>query len=262
MSQANLALPRFLALVACGTSVAAPVCAQIARASGKLPMTIAADLVGEGKRETATVQARQKAESVTGFTLAIGTSKISVTLGAEAGMEQCEGLRIVQVDGDSHARQVIVVLSGPDDIQEDYVFGFDGRQIFKIGMVPASATVPGNGAIYADHWMQFWDCKLKYAADLKARTLRFVPQPLYFVGQSAMAAKSFPIRRDQAASSAVVANVAPGSTFTVVVYQMAKSPENDSGGGGWYLLKTQTGLCGWAQLTTFQDKQHGLTFAD
>ncbi len=234
--------------------------AQVAQSAQDTPTyttSTTADLAGNGKQEAISVRVTNKGDSIADFTLTVGAAKL--TIAQTDDMDECKGLRVVQVDRSVPARQVIVALGGPDDIETDYLFGFDGSHIFKIGKLDSVADVRGNGAVYTTQWMDFWIATEKSFVDLRKRRVQNVPQPLYYVGESTTATASFPLRSDKSGSTEVVA---PGSKFIVVAYTPDATGALTRGDRGWYLIKTQYGVCGWARLKTFQDKQKGLTFAD
>ena len=88
-----------------------------------------------------------------------------------------------------------------------------------------------------------------------ARTLRRVTQELYHVGAEATVRESFPIYHSRN-HSGIVARVQPGSK--VLLLACDPSPECKTPKGevddyycDWYLIRSVTGLTGWARLRSF-----------
>jgi hypothetical protein len=98
--------------------------------------------------------------------------------------------------------------------------------------------------------------------DPKTQTLTLVRQPAYYVGTPTTVKRTFPIHLDHAAGSAVVATVSPGSKIQLLLFWSAASqPEMTREENAWYLIKTATGLCGWARFDSFREKVSELPYA-
>ena len=85
---------------------------------------------------------------------------------------------------------------------------------------------------------------------------------MYFVGVPATVKQTFAVRQDHTTVSGIVASVAPGSKIQLLLFWAASPrPEASRETNGWYLIKTATGLCGWARLDSFREKVDGLPYA-
>jgi hypothetical protein len=176
--------------------------------------------------------------------------------------EESPGFRIVKIDSAGKTRQIAARFIGPNDLEETRFYRWDGRAIRRVGVVPSAMEVSGNGAVYAGVWMGFWRCAQKFAFDPKTQTLVYVRQPGYYVGVPATVKQPFPVHIDHAAGSGAVASVAPGSKIQLLLFWSAASPpEAGTKDNSWYLIRTATGLCGWARFDAFRDKVEGLPYA-
>lgn len=218
-----------------------------------------ADLDGGGKMETISFAANA---DNTAFTLRVGGATRVVH--PEIPPDQpIRGFRLVRLDSGAKERQIAVLVVGLDSVEDTYFFAYVGKRIVSRGDVNGVTQIPGNGAVYSDDWMDFWTCHEKYALTAGG-VLAAVPQAAYYVGVPATVKQSFPVRTSASVAGAVVANVAPGSKIELLLYQpLPGKPlwKMMDGMKGWYLVKTATGLCGWARYEAFGDKVSGLPFA-
>lgn len=215
-----------------------------------------ADLDGDKKPDAVSVTSGLVNDSVR-FTLTVNGAKLSVS--PKNYLTRAPGFQVLTL-GDAARKYIAVWLEGETDDQEVRFFRYDGMAIRAAGVVPGR-TQTKNGIVYATWWMGFWECKAKYAPGADG-ILRFVPQAAYFVGKSGTVKTSFAVRVSPAKTAAVVANVAPGSRVELLLfrpYDPASVPRGCE--GGYYLIKTQTGLCGWADYKVFKDKIPDLPFA-
>jgi hypothetical protein len=217
-----------------------------------------ADLNGDGKPEK--IGIAFTGQNPVRFTLSVNSVKLADK--ADSFSDESPGFRVVKIDSAGRTRQIAVRFIGPNDLEETRFYRWDGRAIRRVGVVPSALDVSGNGAVYAGVWMGFWRCSQKYALDPKTQALVFVRQPGYYVGVPATAKQSFPVRLEHAGGSGVVASVAPGSKIDLLLFWSASArPEASGETNSWYLIRTATGLCGWARLDSFREKVEGLPYA-
>jgi hypothetical protein len=210
---------------------------------------------GDGKADKVAVTADPVKSR---FTLTINSARLAVP--HDNFMDGLPGFRIVKLSEGAKQSYVVVSLMGANDRNEHYFFLYDGKTIRRAGTLPGTYTVPGNGVVYIKHWMGFWMNSLKYAA-AKNGVLQFVPQAGYYVGASATATKTFPIRVSPTKNGAVVANVAPVSKIDLLLFVPYGKEPSAGAENGYYLIKTQTGLCGWADFKLFGRRVEGLPYA-
>jgi hypothetical protein len=217
-----------------------------------------ADLNGDGKPEKIAISF--SGENPVRFTLTVNSVKLVDK--ASSFAEESRGFEIVKINSAAKARQIAVRFIGPNDLEETRFFRWDGRAIRSVGVVPSATEITGNGSVYTGVWMGFWRCSQKFSFDPKTQTLTLVRQPAYYVGTSTTVKRPFPIYLDHAAGRAAVATVAPGSKIQLLLFWSAASrPEMTREENAWYLIKTASGLCGWARFDSFRGKVQELPYA-
>jgi hypothetical protein len=179
------------------------------------------------------------------FTVSVG--KASITRAFESG-EPIDGFIVVDVDENDKYKEIAVHTPGPSDDDEYYLFWYDGTSIHKMAYLSRWPHFYGNGIVNVDAWMGFWTKREKYVLNATTRILDRVPQELYYVGVEANVRKSFPIYRTRT-SSGIVANLKPNSTCLILVCDTSHQPMQN-----WYLVKSVTGLVGWAREDEVFDK--------
>ncbi len=210
------------------------------------------DINGDSGADSVSVSAK----SENAFTLSINNAKLAVS--HETFYSRVAGFQVLKLSGNAKQKYIAVLLSGDNDYRETRLFLYNGKTIRPAGTVPGAIVAP-NGIAYSQWWMGFWQCKGKFAPD-KNGVLQFVPQAAYFVGKSGTVKETFVIRTDPTANAPVVANVAPGSTVELLLYKPLSGVPQD-GEIGYYLIKTATGQCGWANFKNFGRKLPDLPFA-
>lgn len=177
-----------------------------------------------------------------------------------------DGFLIVDIDATDRYKEIAVHTPGPSDDDEYLLFWYDGKSLKDMGRLSRWPKFVGNGIVLVDGWMGFWKKREKYLLDKTTRTFHRVPQELYHVGAEATVRESFPIleRRER---SQIVARVRPGSKVLILVCDPSpecKTPEGeiDDYYCDWYLIRSVTGLTGWARLRSFWNKVEGLPWAD
>lgn len=201
--------------------------------------TLAADLDGDGQPETVTLSV-----SLDGtFVLkANGSSYAGEFHLEDAALELLNDqitLRAVAIDQGGPCREIEFRYDGDRyDLQECFLFSYKDVTLRRIHDFPINAqpVYAGGGIVLVEHWQEFWTKKDKYLIDRGTRMLKAVPQAFYYVGVEAGVLEMFSIYRGMHTSD-IVANLRPGSTCVILVYDPR----------GWYLIKSESGLVGWAK---------------
>ncbi|MDI6851116.1 MAG: hypothetical protein QMD82_04175 [bacterium] len=115
----------------------------------------------------------------------------------------------------------------------------------------------GNGIIYIDDWMGLWKKREKYVLNQRTEELERVPQEFYYVGAEAPLTKSFPIYRTRE-NNKVVAYLREKSNIFIIFCE----PKDSNLFKHQYLIKSKSGLLGWASLESFEYKVEGLLWPD
>lgn len=225
--------------------------------AGTLAPPITQDFDGDGKPETVVV----KDEQLLVPPLA--------DVWCPDGM--CE-LEVIDVASDKPGKELLVCQLGPRDDRScnllRRVKGAWSMSTFPAGIGnPARVVATGNGivlGVYEDRWYSRVE-KMTWADG----ALTHVKQPLLSVvteqrpsGWTWKVDRSFPIY-DAPNGKAVVANVAPGKDAAVV----AESPDHLYGAQWddtkrWLLVRTQSGLLGWATLASVIASSDALTLVN
>ena len=208
-----------------------------------------ADLNGDGKAEPISLEWK---EGDSQFTLKVG----GATLRGSAEGTEVHGVSVVDLDSGDKWKEVVVQMGLSESDIHSLLYGFDGKMLKELGGVHALTEVRGNGIVLSDSWMGFWNRREKYVLDRKAWRLERVPQDMYYVGAEASVKQSFALVRSRT-DKTVVANLAQGSKIQVI----AAEPVGADDAPLWYLVKSSTGLMGWAQTQDLTDKTEGLPFA-
>ncbi|QQR44602.1 hypothetical protein JKA73_00130 [Myxococcus xanthus] len=224
--------------------------APLAIADDTAPVKSASvDLNGDGTPEAVSIQFDEPKNE---FILKAG----SATIRGPGDDNEPAGVFIVDLDSRDKRKELVVRTGQTDYDQRSYIYGFDGKALKLLGTVPALTEAKGNGIILSDSWQGFWNRRDKYAVDAKTGKVSEVPQDLYAVGVEATVKQSFPLARSRTDKSAV-ATLAQGSKIQV----LAAAPSGRKGEDYLYLVKSSTGLLGWATAKDLTGKTDGLPFA-
>jgi hypothetical protein len=222
-----------------------------------------ADLDDDGKPESIRLTVTPRTDTLPlRFTLTINGVAIAGKFDDFAS--EIPGFKVVQIDRGSKRRQIMVVGLGDSDFHDTAFYRWDGKRPVFLGIVPTNPDIKGNGALYARIWMGFWTRTEKFAIDAKTGRLAHVPQPFYYVGLKAKVRTTFPIHRAPSDTAPSVAGVAPNSDIEILLYQPRASRSGSPGyseENDWYLIKSETGLCGWVRMKALRENCVNLPFA-
>jgi hypothetical protein len=223
--------------------------APAAHAQGEPVQSTSADLNGDGKPEALSVQWK---EGDAAFVLRAG----GATVKGSAANTEVRGLTVIDLDS-SDKRKEVAVLTGMTEYDKRVdLYAFDGKSLKPLGSVPALTEVRGNGIILSDSWQGFWNRRDKFALDAKKTKVSEVPQELYYVGVEATVKQLLPLTAGRA-DKALVATLAQNSRIQVLAAVPLKGGKSDY----LYLVKSATGLLGWATSRDLVEKTEGLPMA-
>ncbi len=218
-------------------------------------MSATADLDGDGRAERVNLTLPKTGGQGAKVQLRIG--ELSVDIGAEVREELPEGVAIVDIDSRDRLKEVVVKCGSSNGGGGHLVYAYDGKTIFQLGGF-WGPRFRGYGIVYDDCWTGSFLVRDKWVLDRKSREFRLVRQPMNYIGNVFKADSSFPIRYSMDDGSHVVANIEPKSQILIVA--LAYKPEKRKVIGSsdryetierqWYLIKSYTGLMGWASADT------------
>lgn len=225
-------------------------CPLIGSSTDKFVKSAEADLNGDGKVEKIVLNEDPDRD---GFKLTV--ARLSATGRLESG--EADGFIIVDIDKNDKYREVAVHTPGPSDDDEYLIYWYNGTSIREVGRLSRWPTFFGNGIVHVKNWMGFWSKTEKYVLQKHTRTLKRIPQEFYYVGIEAIVKESFPIYKTRKGVHRVAYLKAVSNILLLVC-----DPSDEDFFSHWYLIKSSTGLIGWARLGSFSRKVEGLMWAD
>lgn len=221
-------------------------------------MEAQADIDGDGANES--IKLELTADD--GYKLIIDGSSVLGSLDSGAP----DGFKVVDIRTTDAVKEVAVHAPGPSSDDEYRLYWLKGTAIKEVGHLARWPEFPGNGSVYVDRWEGFWRERDRWTLVPATHKLVKVPQEFHSVDQECTAKEAFPLAWKRSAPGVVAEVVAAGTKARVV---LAAAPERRGCGkeGGpffcrWYLLRSETGILGWARLKDFYEKVDGLLWAD
>ena len=171
-------------------------------------------------------------------------------------------LHIIDIDKGDNYKEVDVHTPGPSDDDIHDIYWFDGQNINRVGSLIRWPDFPGNGVVYVDDWMGFWARTDKYVLNPQTHVLECILQELYYVNYEIFVKESFPIVKSPT-DKTVIANLKPGSRAKILACDFPTERKDVfyDYEERWYLIKSESGICGWAQEKTIRFKA-SLHYAD
>ncbi|WP_417913656.1 hypothetical protein [Candidatus Electronema sp. JM] len=220
-------------------------------AENKFVQSAKVDLDGDGKTDSIVLSGITANGS---FHLKINT----VSADGKFDSDPVDGFLVIDIDKQDNYKEIAVHTPGPSDDDEYLIYWYDGKSIQKMEHLSRWPEFLGNGIVYVKNWMGFWSQNNKYVLDKKNRKLYEVPQEFYAVGVEATVKESFPIYKTREYKD-VVAYLKPETKMTLLVCDPSPAGKYSS----WsYLVKSSSGLIGWARENQFSQKVQGLPLAD
>ena len=222
---------------------------SISARDGKFTNTRVDDLNSDGKEDK--VILKIKKDDWYSSTLTINDKSIDA-IGDDFGNVY---LSIIDIDKSDPYKEVAVHSPGPSDDDEYNIFSYDGKEIYELGLIMRWPEFTGDGNIIVNDWQGFWSSVDKYTLDQKSHKLIRHPQDLYAIGYCLEVNKTFPIycheNRDM-----VLADLREGSIIKIVACDMNRGQNKDESDYQkyWYLIKSESGLLGWAKEDDFREK--------
>lgn len=153
-------------------------------------------------------------------------------------------------------RELLIHTGDGLDYSAYELFRYTGKRIVKLGRL-FSPTFSGNGIVYSNQWMGFWQKVQKWTLQRKKLRLVAAAQELFSVGVSARVKTSFPIFQKHSRSSAKIAYLRKKSRIKILVAYAISQNENKI----WYLVRSSTGLIGWVDANTVHRKMSEVPWA-
>jgi hypothetical protein len=200
------------------------------------------DLNGDGVKDSIDLSHvkshRPTPQQQTMFDLQINDASIQGSFDSE---ELFDGFAIVDIDKSDKYKEIAVHTPGPSDDDEYLIYWYDGSSIKEVGHLSRWPRFTGNGIVYVNGWVSFWQDTDKYVLT-KQRTLQLVPQPFHYVGMKCKVKTSFPIY-ESINSRSIVANLRSGSQIFVVLGDISNTENSRT----FYLVRSESNLLGWVE---------------
>jgi hypothetical protein len=220
----------------------------------EMPINREIDLNGDGTSESIELEPVKPRNGYHGV-LKINEHRIDV------GDEDEFQVEIIDIDTRDKDKEIAVHYFGPSDDDVFYIYRFTGKELAKIGVLSRWPEFKGNGEVIVNDWKGFWADREKYVLNKQNHELDSIPQDLYYVTQKKVVLESFQLHRS-ITDETVIATVRPGSVVEILACdEQRDSPERMYIDVFWYLIKTESGLCGWAQEDSFS-QELSLGYAD
>jgi hypothetical protein len=209
-----------------------------------------ADLNSDKKPETIKLE---KSNDANGFKLIVNDKQVMNKL----SNGETEGFNIIDIDVSDKYKEIAVYTSGDSEDYEYILYWYNGEQISLIGNFLGQPVFNGNGIVYLDNWMGFWKSRDKLVIDKTTRKPQIINQFAYYVGVKAKVKNGFAIYQE----TALIHKVAVLSENTGIELLLCDKTSKDYFTFK-YLIKSESGLIGWANLKSILDNTEGLPTAD
>lgn len=190
---------------------------------------------------------------ITEFCLEISGKKIQ----GKFDEEPSDGFIIIDIDKYDKYKEIAVHTPGPSSDDEYFIYWYDGEAIHKTAHISRWPEFLGNGIVYVNGWVDFWQCRDKYVLNNSTRELERVPQFAYYVGVKATVKNSFPIFKDKELKEKV-ALLSKNSEIEILLCDMDYREWSDY----IYLIKAKSKLIGWASNQDIYNNLEELPLAD
>ncbi len=171
--------------------------------------------------------------------------------------EGIDGFRIIDINKYDKFKEVVVHSPGSSDDDEYIIFWYDGENIIKMDRLARWPKFLGNGILYVDNWEDFWVRRDKWVLDDNSRILYPVPQFAYYVGVKIKVVNGFSIYRDKDLKE-TVALLSKDSEIELLLCDISADNWFDY----LYLIKSGSGLTGWAKFEEIYNNSTGFPLAD
>jgi len=171
--------------------------------------------------------------------------------------EGIDGFQIIDINKYDKFKEVAVHSPGSSDDDEYIIFWYDGENIIKMDRLGRWPKFLGNGILYIDNWEDFWVRRDKLILDDNSRTLYPVQQFAYYVGVKIKVVNSFSIYRNKDLKE-VVALLSKDSEIELLLCDIS----TDNWFDYLYLIKSGSGLTGWAKFEEIYNNSTGFPLAD
>lgn len=168
-----------------------------------------------------------------------------------------DGFQVIDINKNDIYKEIAVHTTGSSDDDEYMVYWYNGKDIIFMDHLSRWPTFNGNGIVYLNGWEGFWSSRDKYVLDDTKRKLIRIEQFAYYVGITAIVKKGFEIYKEKDLINKV-ALLSEGSEIVLILCDKLDYEYFDYK----YLIKSNSGLLGWADFRQIWDNTEGIQTAD
>ncbi len=168
-----------------------------------------------------------------------------------------DGFQVIDIKKNDSYKEIAVHTTGSSDDDEYMIYWYDGKDIIFMDHLSRWPTFNGNGIVYVNGWEGFWSSRDKYLLDDTNRKLELIEQFAYYVGVTVKVKNAFEIYKEKELINKV-ALLKEGSEIELILCDKSNQEYFDYK----YLIKSSSGLLGWADFTQIGNNTEGLQFAD
>jgi hypothetical protein len=170
---------------------------------------------------------------------------------------ELDGFKVIDINKYDKYKEIAVHTAGSSDDDEYMIYWYNGEEIIFMDRLSRWPTFKGNGIVYVDGWVGFWTDRDKYVLDDITRKLKLVEQFAYYVGVTIIVKKGFKIYKEKELINEV-ALLSKDSEIELILCDKMNQLFYEHK----YLIKSKSGLLGWADFKTIEANTTGIQMAD
>jgi len=168
-----------------------------------------------------------------------------------------DGFKVIDINTHDDYKEIAVHTAGSSSDDEYMIYWYNGQEIIFMDHLSRWPTFNGNGIVYVDGWTGFWTQRDKYVLDDTERKLRPIEQFAYYVDITVNVKIPFEIFKETDLINKV-ALLSKGSEIVLILCDRSNRNYIDHR----YLIKSKSGLLGWASFKTIEHNTEGIQTAD
>ena len=170
---------------------------------------------------------------------------------------ETDGFKIIDINTADDYKEIAVHTFGSSSDDEYMIYWYNGKEIVFMDHLSRWPTFNGNGIVYVNNWVDFWSCRDKYVLDNTNRKLNHIEQFAYYVGITVKVKNAFTIYKEKYLINNV-ALLSVGSDIVMILCDKNYKDYYDYR----YLIKSESGLLGWADFKQIELNTEGIQTAD
>lgn len=227
-----------------------------ASAQSDNPVSVKADLNGDGKADTVTLSIESGEDGAL-----TGSSKYVLQVNDSIFRDIPDGilgdLRIEDIYTEDKYKEIILRMNPDSENPFDVIYSYDGKKVAEMVLLEGIVGEIYNGNIYVDCNKGFWTKTEKYKLNNKLRKLIHIPQDYYFVGLNIITTEAFAIYNSPEEKKEL-AVVESGEFARILVCRESKVKDSDD----WYSVISKDRLLGWVKYSMIENRFREMDWDD